>query len=99
MAKTDNTYYSCSYKIKATGGAPGFRFTSNAPTNNIKIMWYEYDLDKITKYGSTLEWPLLAQNPTEVSCENNCFQGEMVTRYKSGSSTTRVIPYEILLDL
>jgi len=52
--------YSCTYKIVATSGAPGFDMTTTATTGKILVGWIEYDIDDISvKTGTT--YPDLGQ--------------------------------------
>ena len=86
LAQTDNSVYSCTYKIIATSGAPGFKFTTSAATNNVKVHWFEFDGDQITPYATTPDamktWPALSTTFSELDCGNACLQGELVARTK-----------------
>ena len=101
LAQTDNSVYSCSYKIIATSGAPGFKFSTNAATGNVLIHWYEFDGDQITGYAtnpaSMTTWPALGTTSSELDCGNACIQGELVMRTKTVNGVaSNVNAYQML---
>jgi hypothetical protein len=46
------TEMTCSYKITASSGAPGFNIASNLPTEDLYVAWVEYDMETVTAFDS-----------------------------------------------
>jgi len=78
--------YSCTYKIVATSGAPGFRITSPAAANKILVSWVEYAVDDISAFAVDSTWPALNLVTNSLDCGSNCVQGELPARTKSLNS-------------
>lgn len=93
---------SCTYKIVATSGAPGFNFQTdqNASTKNFLVSWYEYDLDSISAFAAGSTWPAIDTSASEVDCGSNCVQGELIARTKTVNNVVQnVNAYSILQQL
>lgn len=86
---TDST---CSYKITAHSGAPGFNLQSNIPTEDLYVAWVEYDLETVTAFDSKLiqnpfrpvpgMWPNFNTTTSYVECNENCKAGDPLPRSK-----------------
>jgi hypothetical protein len=51
--------YSCTYKIVATSGAPGFNIQTQAAAGKLLIGWVEYNMDDVYAFTSGSTWPAL----------------------------------------
>lgn len=61
---------SCTYKIIAETGAPGFNLNSAAPAASFMVaMWTEYDLSSITPLSPTSTWPSITQAFASAVCD------------------------------
>jgi hypothetical protein len=105
----DNTsVFACSYKIKATSGAPGFNLYTDAPPGVVIASWVEYDLNNINiveagHFENFGDWPGYNQHITDMFCGDACTQGQLLPRLAidndDDSELSRVSAYDMLHDL
>jgi len=91
---------SCSYKITATSGAPGFQLNNNAAVVTTTVAsWVEYDLldsNFVSFDGATSTWPTVTTPSAYLDCGTQCTPGELVARVASGANVSAYIILQAL---
>ena len=70
----------CTYKIRATSGAPGFNLQTDMADDNLYVSYVEYDMENVEIDPEFGDYPAFDNEFTFVECGDGCIPGQLLPR-------------------